>query len=106
MAPVKPAASRAFRTVGVTSPPVQDWQMCAMVAAGLAIICLLPQVFRAVPSALIAIVVLTVVAILTRADVKTVGDMGTLPTALPPFGMPKVPLILEALGIIFPGWSR
>lgn len=79
-----------------------NWQMYAMVAAGLAIIYLLPRVFKAVPSALVAIVALTVVAIFTHADVKTVGDMGTLPTALPPFGFPKVPLTFETLRIIVP----
>ncbi|MFC4454037.1 SulP family inorganic anion transporter [Deinococcus sonorensis] len=79
-----------------------NWQMYAMVAAGLAIIYLLPRVFRAVPSALVAIVALTVVSLLTHADVRTVGDIGTLPTALPPFHLPRVPLTLETLGIIFP----
>nr|WP_229723376.1 SulP family inorganic anion transporter [Deinococcus aerolatus] len=78
------------------------WAMYAMVAAGLAIIYLLPRVFRAVPSALVAIVVLTVVAIFGRVDVKTVGDMGALPGALPPFQLPNVPLTLETLQIIFP----
>ncbi|GGK21957.1 sodium-independent anion transporter [Deinococcus malanensis] len=79
-----------------------NWQMYAMVAAGLAIIYLLPRVFRAVPSALVAIVALSVVAVLTGADVKTVGDMGELPRALPPFHLPQVPLNLETLNIIFP----
>jgi SulP family sulfate permease len=79
-----------------------NWQMYAMVAAGLAIIYLLPRVFRAIPSALVAIVALTLVAVFTGADVKTVGDMGTLPKALPPFSFPQVPLTWETLGIIFP----
>lgn len=79
-----------------------NWQMYAMVAAGLAIIYLLPRVFRAIPSALVAIVALTLVAVFTGADVKTVGDMGELPGALPPFQLPQVPLTLETLGIIFP----
>ncbi|PIG97395.1 SulP family inorganic anion transporter [Deinococcus sp. UR1] len=79
-----------------------NWQMYAMVAAGLAIIYLLPRVLRAIPSALVAIVALTLVAVFTGADVKTVGDMGTLPTALPPFSFPQVPLTLETLGIITP----
>ncbi|GGR60497.1 putative sulfate transporter YbaR [Deinococcus seoulensis] len=79
-----------------------NWQMYAMVAAGLAIIYLLPRVFRAIPSALVAIVLLTVVSVLTGADVRTVGDMGALPTALPPFGLPDVPLTLETLQIILP----
>ena len=79
-----------------------NWQMYAMVAAGLAIIYLLPRITRAVPSALVAIVVLTLVSIFTGADVKTVGDMGELPKALPPFHLPQVPLTLETLNIIFP----
>ncbi|GGS04042.1 SulP family inorganic anion transporter [Deinococcus sedimenti] len=41
----------------------ENWQMYAMVGAGVAIIALLPRVFRAVPSALVAIVVLTVVSV-------------------------------------------
>lgn len=78
-----------------------NWQMYAMVAAGLAIISLLPRVSRAIPSALVAIVALTLVAVFTGADVKTVGDMGTLPKALPPFSFPQVPLTWQTLGIIF-----
>lgn len=79
-----------------------NWQMYAMVAAGLAIIYLLPRVLKAIPSALVAIVVLTLVSVYTGADVKTVGDMGELPKALPPFHVPQVPFTLETLNIIFP----
>ncbi|GAA5534037.1 SulP family inorganic anion transporter [Deinococcus aluminii] len=79
-----------------------NWQMYAMVAAGLAIIYLLPRVFKAIPSALVAIVALTLVSVLTGADVKTVGDMGELPKALPPLQLPQVPLTFETLRIIFP----
>ncbi|MFN3652539.1 MAG: SulP family inorganic anion transporter [Armatimonadota bacterium] len=78
------------------------WPMYAMVAAGLAIIYLLPRLTTAVPSPLVAIIVLTAVAIYLRLDVRTVGDMGTLPTALPAFGLPQVPLNWETLSIIFP----
>lgn len=79
-----------------------NWQMYAMVAAALAIIYLLPRLTTVIPSALVAIVVITVVAVSTGADVKTVGDMGELPSALPPFHLPNVPLTLETLNIIFP----
>lgn len=78
------------------------WEMYAMVAAGLAIIYLLPRVTTVIPSALVAIIVLTLVAIFAKVDVKTVGDMGELPTALPPFHIPNVPLTIETLNIIFP----
>ncbi|EWY39803.1 sulfate transporter [Skermanella stibiiresistens SB22] len=78
------------------------WQTYAIVVAGLAIIYLLPLVTKALPSPLIAIVVLTAVAIATGADVRTVGDMGELPNALPAFAFPNVPLNLETLRIILP----
>ena len=60
-----------------------------MVAAGLAIIYLLPRVTKAVPSPLVAIVVLTVVAILFKLDVRRVGELGELPSALPIFAKPE-----------------
>jgi SulP family sulfate permease len=80
----------------------EGWPMYAMVAAGLAIIFLLPRLFKAIPSALVAIVALTAVVIFTGVNVKTVGDMGELPTALPFFSLPQIPLNLETLQIIFP----
>jgi len=73
-----------------------------MTAIGLAIIYLLPRVTKAVPSPLVAIVVLTAAAIFGNIDVPTVGDMGELPNALPSFSLPNVPLNLETLQIIFP----
>lgn len=73
-----------------------------LVAAGLAVIYLFPRLTRAVPSPLVAIVLLTVVAFYAGFDVRTVGDMGELPTAFPSFWPPDVPFTLETLKIIFP----
>ena len=78
------------------------WQVYAMTAAGLVIIYGLPRLTTAVPSPLITIVVLTIVAIALDLDIRTVGDMGELPNSLPQFLMPDVPLTLETLQIIFP----
>ncbi len=78
------------------------WQVYAMTAAGLAIIYGLPQVARAVPSPLVAIVVLTGVSIALGLDIRTVGDMGQLPDSLPSFLVPDVPFTLETLQIILP----
>lgn len=78
------------------------WQVYAMTAAGLGIIYGLPRFTTAVPSPLITIVVLTIVAIALDLDIRTVGDMGELPNSLPQFLMPDVPLTLETLQIIFP----
>ena len=78
------------------------WLTYPMVAAGLAIIYLFPLVTRAVPSPLVTIIVLTLVAVAFGWDVRTVGDMGALPDTLPMFLIPDVPLTLETLRIILP----
>src|SRR3989339_61554 len=78
------------------------WHVYAMTAAGLGIIYLFPYVTKSIPSPLVAIVVLTAVAILFGIDIRTVGDMGQLPDSLPVFLLPEVPLNLETLKIIFP----
>ncbi len=81
------------------------WHVYAMTAAGLAIIYLLPYVpvvGRIVPSPLVCIVALTLVALLAGLDIRTVGDMGELPDTLPVFLWPDVPLNLETLFIILP----
>ncbi|NET48369.1 MAG: SulP family inorganic anion transporter [Merismopedia sp. SIO2A8] len=78
------------------------WEMYALVALGLAIIYLLPRVTKAVPSPLVAIIVLTTITMSLGVEVPTVGDMGELPDALPGFHIPQVPLTVETLVIIFP----
>ncbi|WP_299309275.1 SulP family inorganic anion transporter [uncultured Croceicoccus sp.] len=78
------------------------WETYAMVAAGLAIIYLFPLLTRAVPSPLVAIVVLTAFAIYSGVAVNSVGDMGRLPETLPFLALPDVPFTLETLLIIAP----
>ena len=73
-----------------------------MVAAGLAIIYLLPRVTQAVPSPLICIILLTAVSLILGLDIRTVGDMGELPDSLPIFLLPDIPWNLETLKIILP----
>ena len=74
----------------------------AMVAGSLAIIYLLPRLTTAIPSPLVAIVVLTALTIWLGAPVNTVADMGELPEGMPYFIIPDVPLTLETLRIIAP----
>ena len=73
-----------------------------LVAAGLAIIYLLPRLTKAVPSPLVAIVLLTIISIIFDFDVRRVGDLGELPSKLPIFLWPNVPLNFETLQIILP----
>jgi len=76
--------------------------MYGMVAFGLAIIYIVPRFTKIIPSPLICIIVLTALSIGMGLDLRTVGDMGELPTTLPIFLIPNIPLNLETLMIIFP----
>ena len=80
----------------------QGTTVYAMTAAGLAIIYGLPYLTKVVPSPLVAIVVLTGVAMALGLPIHQVGDMGALPTELPVFALPGVPLTWETLRIILP----
>ncbi len=78
------------------------WQTYAMIAGGLAIIYLFPYITKAVPSPLICIIVLSILSIALNIDVRTVGDLGELPSSLPVFLIPNIPFTLETLLIIAP----
>jgi SulP family sulfate permease len=80
----------------------RSWQVWAVCAAGLAIIYLLPRLTRAVPSPLVAIVVLTALSIGLHWEVRTVGDMGALPDSLPTFLFPDVPMTWDTLALLLP----
>lgn len=75
------------------------------VAIGLAIIYLfpyLPKLGKVIPSPLICILVLSGLALLLGADVRTVSDLGQFPDTLPVFLIPQIPLNLETLWIVLP----
>ncbi len=78
------------------------WETYAMVAGGLAIIYLFPRLTKAVPSPLVAILILSAISIGFGLPVNTVGDMGKLPEGLPSLALPNVPLTWETLQIILP----
>jgi len=79
-----------------------SWITYPMVAAGLIIIYGLPRLTSVVPSPLVTIVVLTAVSMAFGLNVRTVGDMGELPSSLPMFLLPDIPLNVETLTIILP----
>lgn len=78
------------------------YMVYVLVAASLGIIYILPRFTKVVPSPLVALVVITAIAIALGLEVPTVGDMGQLPTAPPVFALPNVPFNLETLQIILP----
>jgi len=75
------------------------------IAIGLTIIYLfpyIPKIGKAIPSPLICIIVLSGLALLLSADMRTVSDLGQFPDTLPVFLIPEIPLNLETLQIILP----
>src|SRR5690625_1743773 len=72
------------------------------VASTLLIVYVLPRFLKTIPAPLIAIIVLTAIALNTNFDLRTIGDLGTISKSLPEFFIPNVPFSLETLRIIFP----
>ena len=89
----------------------QLFTMVGLIALTMAIIHLLPKLTKAVPSSLVAIIVVTVLVqslgLEARTVVDFVRDMTNDPSAsiaggLPHFAIPNVPFNFETLSIIFP----
>ncbi|WP_055105354.1 SulP family inorganic anion transporter [Paenibacillus ihumii] len=80
----------------------EGWVMYALVALTLVIIYVFPRITKAFPSALAAIIIVSVITMLLGLDVKTVGDMGTITSALPVFHLPEVSLSWDMFKVIFP----
>ncbi|OIJ14525.1 sodium-independent anion transporter [Anaerobacillus arseniciselenatis] len=74
----------------------------ALVALTLLVIYIFPYISKAVPSTLVAIIIVTALAVVMNIQAWTVGDMGTIPRTLPEFLIPAVPFNLETLMIILP----
>jgi len=78
------------------------YTMLALVALAMAIIQYLPKLTEAIPAPLVAILVVSGLAIGFDLDVRSVGDMASIAGGLPEFHVPMVPLTWETLTIIFP----
>ena len=73
-----------------------------LIALGLLVIYGFPYVTKSIPAPLVAIAFLTLLTAALHLHVRTVADLGQLPSALPSFGVPHVPLTFETLRIIAP----
>lgn len=72
------------------------------VALTLILVYTLPRFIKVIPAPLIAIVLLSVIAIYSGVELRTIGDLGTITQTLPTFIIPDVPFNLETLRIILP----
>ena len=73
-----------------------------LVAISLAIMVIWPRVNRVIPGPLVAIVVVTALAILGHIDVPTVRDQGELPHGVPSLIIPDVMFGFRHFGVIAP----
>lgn len=62
----------------------------------------LPKLSKAIPSSLVAILVVFGLVSFLGLDTKTVGDLANIQGGFPPFHLPQVPMQFETLRIIFP----
>ncbi len=76
--------------------------MVGLTALTMVIIWGLPRITKAIPSALVAILVVSGLVIGLDLDTRSVGDLASLAGGLPQFHIPSVPLNIETLQIIFP----
>ena len=70
--------------------------------ATLIMVYVVPRFFTAIPAPLIAIVVMTAIALFSGVKLQSIGDLGTMPSSLPTFFFPDIPLNFETLKIILP----
>lgn len=78
------------------------WLVYPLFGLTLLIVLGLPRLTKAVPAPLVAIVVVTAVAIFAHMSVPTVGDQGAVAGGLPGITPLLVPLNLDTLAIIWP----
>ncbi|GAA4307733.1 SulP family inorganic anion transporter [Pontixanthobacter gangjinensis] len=76
--------------------------MAGLVALTIAIVILLPKLTKAVPSSLVAIIVVFILVYFLGIDTKTVEDIASVSGGFPPFHIPEIPLSWETLNTIAP----
>lgn len=80
----------------------QLYLLLGLVLATMCIIHFLPRLTTALPSSLVAIVVISLVVLGLDLDTRVVGDVASIKGGLPSLHVPLVPFNLETLYIIFP----
>jgi SulP family sulfate permease len=78
------------------------YMLLALIALTMAITHFLPKLTSAVPSSLVAILVVSSLVIVFNLDTKTVGDLASIKGGFPSFHLPAVPFTWETLQIILP----
>jgi sulfate permease, SulP family len=78
------------------------YMMAALVALTIAIVLIVPKITKAIPSTLVAILVVFGIVLGFGIETKQVVDIASISGGLPPFNIPQIPFTLETLNIILP----
>src|SRR5690554_3075014 len=62
----------------------------------------LPKLTRAIPSSLVAVLMVFGIVAGFGIETKTIADIASIKGGFPPFNIPKVPFTMETLALIFP----
>lgn len=76
--------------------------MASLVALTVAIVVLFPKITKAIPSSLVAILIVFGIVIGFGIETKQVNDIASISGGFPPFHIPEIQFTLESLQIIFP----
>src|SRR5690625_2741497 len=68
----------------------------------LILVYVIPRFIKMIPAPLIAIIIMTSIALFSGVKLQSIGDLGTMPSTLPTFFFPDIPLSLETLKVILP----
>jgi len=80
----------------------ENWIMYLLVAVTMLIVEFFPKVSKSIPSGLVAIVIITVVAIVLDLDTKRVGNLADISGSLPTFAMPEVQISWSSILMVLP----
>ncbi|MDT0645865.1 SulP family inorganic anion transporter [Zunongwangia sp. F260] len=76
--------------------------MAGLVALTIAVVVFLPKLTKAVPSSLVAIIIVFLLVYFLGINTKTVEDIASISGGFPPFHIPNIPLTWETLELIAP----
>jgi len=80
----------------------ENWIMYVLVASTMIIVKFFPKISTAIPSGLVAIVVISAVVIGMDLDTKRVGDLANISGNLPSFGIPTLHITMESIITVLP----
>src|SRR5699024_4941818 len=63
----------------------------------LVLVYVIPRFLKIIPAPLVAIVIMTTIALASGVKLQTIGDIGRMPDTLPTFFIPDIPFNLESL---------